>query len=358
MRPSVQLYTRLLTRCRRPQLGQTLLLLFVLCANIFLQLINPLIMRRFQESTLAGDSMELLTRLALLFIGIAAVQQVAAVSSTVLAENVGWWATNALRRDLARHCLRLDLTFHQQHTPGEMIERIDGDINALTCFFAQLVVQLFGNGLLLIGVMIALLREDMRVGVAIGVFVVFTLLALAQLRNLAVPHWQRSREASARFFGFVEERLAGAEDIRASNARVFTLFRFHQLLRTFWQTTIRADLLGFSMINIAWFLFSAGGAIVFVVGASLYFSGALTIGTVYLIFHYANLISEPIGRAAGRHLPGRFASAASCCGGRTRSLCSSRAAWRMQAGWSRCWNAARRCAACGRVGRWPETGRR
>ena len=298
MRPSVQLYLRLLTRYLRPQLVQTLLLLLVLCANILLQLINPLIMRRFLDSALAGGSMDLLTRLALLFIGIAAVQQVAAVISTVLAENVGWRATNALRLDLARHCLHLDLSFHQQHTPGEMIERIDGDINALTRFFAQLVVQLFGNGLLLIGVMVVLLREDLRVGAAIGVFVVVTLLVLARLRNLAVPHWQRAREASARFFGFVEERLAGTEDIRASNARAFTFYRFFQLLRTFWRTTVRAELLGFSMINIAWFLFSVGGAIVFVVGASLFFSGALTIGTVYLIFHYTNLISQPIERIA------------------------------------------------------------
>ena len=298
MRPSLQVYWRLLVRYLRPQLGQTLLLLLILCINILLQLINPLIMRRFLDSALAGDSMALLTRLALLFIGIAAVQQVTAVSSTVLAENVGWRATNALRRDLARHCLRLDLTFHQQHTPGEMIERIDGDINALTRFFAQLVVQLFGNGLLLIGVLVVLLREDLRVGGAFGVFVVVTLLVLGRLRNLAVPHWQRSREASARFFGFVEERLAGTEDIRASNARVFTLFRFHQLLRTFWKTTIRAELLGFSMINIAWFLFSIGAAISFVLGASLYFSGALTIGTVYLIFHYSNLITGPIERIA------------------------------------------------------------
>ena len=298
MRPSAQLYMRLLTRYLRPQLGQALLLLFVLCAHIILQLINPLIMRRFLDSALAGESVDLLTRLALLFIGIAAIQQVTAVSSTVLAENVGWRATNALRLDLARHCLHLDLSFHQQHTPGEMIERIDGDINALTRFFSQLVVQIFGNGLLLIGVMVVLLREDMRVGAAIGVFVVITLLVLARLRNLAVPHWKRSREASARFFGFVEERLAGTEDIRASNARAYTLHRFHQLLRTFWQTTVRAELLGFSMINIGWLLFSVGNAVAFVVGASLFFSGALTIGTVYLIFHYTNLISEPLGRIA------------------------------------------------------------
>ena len=261
-------------------------------------MINPLLLRRFLDSALAGGSAELLTRLALLFIGIAAVQQVTAVSSTVLAENVGWRATNALRYDLAQHCLHLDLSFHQQRTPGEMIERIDGDINALAHFFSNFVVQILGNCFLLIGVMAILFREDLRVGAAIGVFVVITLLVLARLRNLAVPHWQRSREASARFFGFVEKRLAGTEDIRASDARAFTLYRFHQLLRSFWRTTVRAQLLGFSMINVAWLLFSVGNAVAFVVGASLFFSGALTIGTVYLIFHYTNLISQPLERIA------------------------------------------------------------
>ncbi len=298
MPPSARIYLRLLIRYLRPQLGQTLLLLLVLCANILLQLVNPLIMRRLLDSALAGGSVDLLTRLALLFIAIAVVQQTAAVGSTVVAENVGWRATNALRQDLARHCLRLDLSFHQQHTPGEMIERIDGDINAMARFFSQFVVQILGNGFLLIGVMVVLCREDLRVGAAIGLFVVITLFALLRLRNLAVPFWQRSREASARFFGFVEERLAGTEDIRASNARAFTLYRFHQLLRTFWQTTVRAELLGFSMINVAWLLFSVGNAVAFVVGASLFLSGALTIGTVYLIFHYTNLIAQPIQRIA------------------------------------------------------------
>lgn len=298
MRPSAQIYLRLLIRYLRPQLGQTLLLLSVLCANLLLQLVNPLIMRRLLDSALAGGSVDLLTRLAFLFIAIAVVQQMAAVGSTVLAENVGWRATNALRRDLAQHCLRLDLSFHQQHTPGEMIERIDGDINAMARFFSQFVVQILGNCLLLIGVMAVLFREDLRVGAAIGLFIVITLFVLLRLRNLAVPFWQRSRQASARFFGFVEERLAGTEDIRASNARAFTLYRFHQFLRTFWQTTVRAELLGFSMINAAWLLFSVGNAVAFVVGASLFLSGALTIGTVYLIFHYTNLISQPIQRIA------------------------------------------------------------
>jgi len=42
-----------------------------LCVNILFQLINFLTMRRFLDTALAGGSLELLKRLALLFIGIA-----------------------------------------------------------------------------------------------------------------------------------------------------------------------------------------------------------------------------------------------------------------------------------------------
>ena len=46
-----------------------------------------------------------------------------------------------LRADLARHCLRLDLPFHKTHTPGELIERVDGDVATLGTFFSQMAVK-------------------------------------------------------------------------------------------------------------------------------------------------------------------------------------------------------------------------
>jgi ABC-type multidrug transport system fused ATPase/permease subunit len=64
---------------------------------------------------------------------------------------VGWTATNDLRADLALHCLRLDMSFHKKRTPGEMIERIDGDVTALANFFSQIVLKLLGNAILITG---------------------------------------------------------------------------------------------------------------------------------------------------------------------------------------------------------------
>jgi ATP-binding cassette, subfamily B, bacterial len=48
--------------------------------------------------------------------------------------------------------MNVSLTHHKAHSPGELIERVDGDVTALATFFAQFVILVLGNVLLLIGV--------------------------------------------------------------------------------------------------------------------------------------------------------------------------------------------------------------
>lgn len=296
MNISLQAYRTLLIDYLRPQRGRVLWLAVLLFSNIALQLINPQIMRNFLDLALTNGAMNTLTMLAVLFIVIALAQQVVAVGLTYVGENVGWTATNLLRYDLARHCLYLDMAFHNEHTPGEMIERIDGDVNALSQFFSQFVLQVLSSALLLFGILLLLWREAWSVGLALTLFVAAALLILNRLRNVAVPYWQKSRAASADYFGFVEERLAGMEDIRANGATAYVMRRFVELLRTFWQTTVRARLMGFAMINTAWVLFSVGTAVAFVLGAQLYQQSELTVGAVYLIVHYTGMLSQPMQR--------------------------------------------------------------
>jgi ATP-binding cassette, subfamily B, bacterial len=55
------------------------------------------------------------------------------------------------------HCLTLDMSFHNSRTPGELIDRVDGDVGNLSNFFSRFVVDLLGSGLLLMGVLVVLL---------------------------------------------------------------------------------------------------------------------------------------------------------------------------------------------------------
>ncbi len=88
------------------------LLAVLLLGSIGLELINPQIMRYFIDATRAGGASAALTVVALLFLGVALVQQVVALCATYVSEDLAWKATNGLRLDLARHCLHLDMSFH------------------------------------------------------------------------------------------------------------------------------------------------------------------------------------------------------------------------------------------------------
>src|ERR1051325_933952 len=154
----------------RPQRLRVALLAVLLLSGIGLELLNPQILRAFIDTAAQGGAVAQLTRAALLFIGVALVQQLGTVVATYMRPSGGWTATNALRSDLLAHCLGLDMAFHKAHSPGELIERVDGDVTALATFFAQFVILVLGNVLLLIGVLALLFREDWRVGAALTLF--------------------------------------------------------------------------------------------------------------------------------------------------------------------------------------------
>ena len=289
-------YASLLWTYLRPQKALVAVVVVSLLGNIGLQLLGPQILRYFIDEALAGSAVGRLVGIAALFTAVALVQQVVNVIATYTSGRVGWTATNALRGDLARHCLRLDMPFHNEHTPGEMIERVDGDAEELGGFFSTFVVKMLGSVILLVGILVLLFIEEWRAGVALTAFSMAVLLALYSLRNLTVDRFRAVREASAQTYGFVEERLAGREDIRAAAARSHVMLGFHQRIRDWFRKNLIASLMISLVLNTTWFSFSVGNAVALGIGAWLFLNGHVTIGTVYLIVHYTRMLLEPIER--------------------------------------------------------------
>lgn len=293
---SLSSYWNLLATYLRPLRGRVFLLGLLLFGGIGLQLLAPQLMRRIIDAALAGTAVGALHRLALLLIAVAVAQQALSVGAAYLSESVGWTATNRLRDRLAHHVLHLDMGFHNAHTPGEMIERIDGDVTALSNFFSAFIVQIVGNLLLLAGVLLLLAREDWRVGAVMALATLGALLVGVALRRAAVARWREARQASADYFGFLEERLAGTEEIRANGARPFVMRQFFARMRAYTWTEIKAEMVAYTLLNGSWLFFDVGSSAALIGGALLYRAGSVTIGTVYLIFHYSRMINMPIDR--------------------------------------------------------------
>lgn len=285
---------RLLVTYLKPQWFQVALLTVLLFSSTGLQLIDPQVIRFFIDTTQAGGPLRVLLIAAGLFIAIALLQRAVAFASTYVAENTGWTATNALRADLALHCLHLDMSFHKKHTPGELIERIDNDVTALANFFSEFFIEVISNALLILGILLLMYRLDWRVGAGFTLYSILTLAVLGFIQKIAVTRWTRERQADAEFYGFLEEHISGTEDIRAAGAEQYVTRRLYSLMRRKLETRRLAGLvsnLTYFSTNFLYVLsYTAGLAL----GAYLYSQKQITIGTAYVLVYYIGMLSWPL----------------------------------------------------------------
>jgi ATP-binding cassette subfamily B protein len=291
---SISHYKIMLSRYLLPRKKSLFALALLLFSSIGLQLINPQIIRYFIDTAQSDKALQPLYYAAALFIGFSLIQQLISVIATYVSENLAWRATNQLRGDLAEHCLKLDMSFHKSNTSGSIIERVDGDVNALANFFSSFIIHLAGNLLLMLGIIILLFRENVLIGAGMLVFVVFAMVVIQSIRKFAVPVWAKWRQINAEFYGFIGEHLEGTEDTRANGATGFVMNRFYSLLRRMLPLRRKA-FLGFSSMWITTIIvFALGNAMAFAISAYLWKAGSLSIGTVYLIFYYTELLAKPI----------------------------------------------------------------
>jgi ABC-type multidrug transport system fused ATPase/permease subunit len=287
-------YWDLLARHILPQRGRFVLLSLLLLGSIALQVGNPQIMRSFIDTALKGGALQQLMLAAGVFIGIALLNQGISILVAYLGENVAWTATNALRAELAWHCLNLDMDFHNDHTPGELIERIDGDVTEMATFFSQFVVMTIGNLLLMAGILFALFREDWRAGLAFTLFSIVALYWLNRVRDLALPDQKARRQAEADLFGFVEEQLNGTEDVRSSGAVDFSLRELFRLQGHIMRHDRKAHKKSWIIDTLMGGLMAVGTVLALASGYYLFKAGLVTVGTVYLFIYYMTLLETPI----------------------------------------------------------------
>ena len=287
-------YAALLSQYLKPQWIRVVLLAFFMFSGIGLALLNPQILRYFIDTAKAGGERQDLVIAGVAFLAIGVVGQVLMLVNTYLGQDIGWRATNWMRGDLAHHCLQLDMSFHHERTPGEMVERVDGDTAALSNFFSEFILQVMGSLLLLGGILVVITLEDWRIGVALTGFVVVSIFVYNLTRNIAVPVYTAEREGYSRLFGFLEERLTGIEDLRTNGGIGYTMDRFYDVNRDVYGRAVKAHVMGEVLQTISGVLFALGVALAMGMSIYLYQIEVFTIGTVYLVIHYTAMLRGPL----------------------------------------------------------------
>ena len=294
MLQEIQRYGELLRAYFWPQRFQVGLLIVLILVDNALQLIGPNLLSQFVDLAVHTTTSTQLQTLAIVYLVTMLCRQGVQMSTTYVGETVGWRAANHLRADLARHTIGLDMSYHKKQTPGIMIERIDGDVASLNRFFSQMVLQIGGSAILLLSTVGVLFYYNWKLGVMMLVFIMLSALILTSLRNVAVPYWEAGREAAAQLFSFLEERLAGIEDIRGLGSSAHVLRRLDVLMAT----KNRYDIQGRVYGGVTWIVPLGLAALLTILilgmGSWLYLAGQISVGLIVMTLLYGEMVVWPI----------------------------------------------------------------
>ena len=289
---------RLLVGHLRPERARLVALVAVLLVASIAPILGPVLLGRGIDDALAGEPASTIVAIGVAYLAVT-------LGADVLQVLVAWWSVrlawrvgNRVRLDLARHALGLDLGWHSRHRAGLLIERIDGDVEAIVKFSSTAVLQMLGNGILVFGVVVASLIIDWRAGLLIAVAVAAGLVVMVRFRGAAVPAYDAEREVQGELYGDLEERLGGLEDLRANGAGAYAVHRLRGHSARWWRATRQAGLVGGAAHAGAAVAFSLGAVATLGLGIWQYQRGELSLGSVVALFRFSQLVRQPIERLA------------------------------------------------------------
>ncbi|MCL2498091.1 MAG: ABC transporter ATP-binding protein/permease [Symbiobacteriaceae bacterium] len=251
-------------------------------------------MRRYLDAVAAGAALPLMYQATIVYTVLSLLRQGAVVIYEALSEMVGLAATDALRVDTVAHCLALDLSYHKERTPGEMISRLDSDLNSISAFFGQFWTGIIVAILTLLGAIGMILWLEPYLGAILSVSTALFIVISIKLKDLAAPYTTAHIAALANHFSNLEEHLAAAEDIKGNGVLAYTFSRFWTTLQA-WKVAHRNSYIANSVTwTILQFAFSVNTLLTFAYCWYIWQQGAMQVSTAFMLVLYSEQLRRPL----------------------------------------------------------------
>jgi ABC-type multidrug transport system fused ATPase/permease subunit len=238
--------------------------------------------------------LEVLDRVAVAYVVLAAVQLLAGRVEILTVAAVGQRVLYAVRGKLFGHLQTLSLDFYEHERTGRVVARMTNDIDAMSDLVTDGLVTFITSVITLVGIAVILVLLDWQL--ALATLTVAPLLALAatRFRRSSAAAWRRVRETATVVTVQLQEALAGVRAIQAFRREATTAERFAEAThdeRGAHQRTIALASVFFPGVEFAGALASV---VVLGVGGRQVLAGALEIGTLAAFLLYLRSLFDPV----------------------------------------------------------------
>ena len=211
-----------------------------------------------------------------------------------LMQMMGQLIMRDLRQEVFSHLQELHVAFFDKHPVGRLLTRVTTDVDALNELFTAGLVAIFGDVVLLIGIVVVLFWMDWRLAV-----VTFAILPLL----LALTFWFKVRARQmyrlvrvrvARINSFLQEHVSGMSVLQLFGREEAALGEFKTINREHRDANVHAIRYFAIYYPAVELITSIGVALIVWYGGGRVIQGAASIGALVAFLQYAQRFYQPL----------------------------------------------------------------
>ncbi len=244
--------------------------------------------------TLRGGALTGIVRLAVLYAFILLVRFVFALFQVYLLQYTGQRVMYDMRREIFRHVLRLPLSFFDRTPVGRLVTRATNDVAAINEMFTSMLVNLFRDAFLVIGILVVIFQLEWRLALIVLALFPVIVLAAWQFRNRARSAYREVRKQLARLNAYLQESISGMRIIQVFVQEAQANRSFLGINSAKYDADMR-QVITFAVFRpLMSLLSSLAIAIVIWYGGPSVIRGGLSLGALTAFVQYVRMLFEPV----------------------------------------------------------------
>jgi ATP-binding cassette subfamily B protein len=288
-----RLMRRLVAYLRPYKTYVALALILILCES-GLEVTFPLLTKISIDRYISVGNMAGLAKIAALYVFLLFVRFICSTAETYVLQNTGQKIMYDMRTETFQHLHELPVSFYDKNPVGRLITRVITDVDVLNEMFSAGIVSIFGDVFTLVGILIAMMVLNWRLGLVTMSVVPLIFVTTAAFRIKARDSYRRVRIAIAKINAFLQEHITGMAVVQLYNREKKSFSQFDEIN----DEHLLANLDG--ILAYAWFypaielLGSIAIALIIWYGGGEVIQGTLLLGTLVAFTQYSNRFFQPI----------------------------------------------------------------
>ena len=237
---------------------------------------------------------ETLNLLGLAFLGALLLRFVAMWAQFYTTSWLGNRVVYDLRNTMFRHLQTLSLAYIDKRGVGAIMTRIQNDVAVINELFADGLLGIFSNLLILVGIVIIMLLTDWQLALLAFIAMPIMILVMKKWRVRAVETYRMTRRTISVVNANLAESIAGMRVMQAFGREQSRRKRFQTLNHANLVATVDAARLGALLLPIVILIGATAIVTVLFVGGRFVFNTEMTLGELTLFIILVDRFFEPI----------------------------------------------------------------